>query len=64
MIRDWTVVGIKDPKLSEKLQLDDRLTLETAIQRVCQSETIKQQQPLLREEQSSGQVDNIPIRAI
>jgi len=47
MIRDRIVVGIKDPKLSEKLQMDDRLTLETAIQRVRQSETIKQQQPLL-----------------
>ena len=47
MIRDRIVVGIKGPKLSEKLQLDDKLTLETAIQRVRQSETIKEQQPIL-----------------
>jgi len=64
MIRDQIVVGIKDPKLSEKLQMDYRLTLETAIQHVRQSETIKQQQPLLWKEQSSGHVDDIPIGAI
>jgi len=43
------MVGIKDPKLSEKLQLDDRLTLVTAIQHVHQSEIIKQQQTLLQD---------------
>ena len=31
MIRDSLVVGIKDAKLSEKLQLDPELTLEKAI---------------------------------
>ena len=55
------MVGIKDPKLSEKLQPDDKLTLETAIQCVCQLEAIKQQQPLLWEEQSSGQVFSLHI---
>jgi len=64
MIRDQIVVGITDPKLSEKLQLDDKLTLETAIERVRQSETIKEQQPILREEQHSGQMDDIPVGAI
>ena len=31
MIRDRLVVGIRDSKLSEKLQLDDALTLERAV---------------------------------
>ena len=30
MIRDRLVVGIKDTNLSERLQLDPQLTLETA----------------------------------
>ena len=64
MIRDRIVVGIRDSNLSEKLQLDNKLTLETAIQRVRQSETIKHQQPLLREEQQSGNMDDIPIGSI
>ena len=64
MIRDRIVVGIRDSNLSEKLQLDDKLTLETAIQHVHQSETIKQQQPLLREEQQSGNMDDVPIGSI
>jgi len=61
MVRDWMVVGIRDSNLSEKLQLDDKLTLETSIQR---AETIKQQQPLIREEQQSGHMDDIPIDSI
>ena len=48
------MVGIRDSDFSEKLQFDDKLALETAIQRVRQPETIKQQQPLLREESRSG----------
>ena len=64
MIRDQIVVGIRDSNLSEKLQLDDKLTLETAIQRVLKSETIKQQQSLLRKEQQSGNMDDIPIGSI
>ena len=32
MIRDCLVVGIQDSALSQKLQLDDKLTLETAHQ--------------------------------
>ena len=48
MIRDRIVVGIRNSALSEKLQLDPRLTLDSAISQVRQSEAIKQQQPLLR----------------
>ena len=51
MIRDRLVVGITDSKLSENLQLDSELTLEKANTQACQKETVKQQQPLLREAQ-------------
>jgi len=60
LIRDRLVVGIKDVKLSEKLQLDPELTLEKAITQSRQAETIKQQQPLLR----GGQINESPIAAI
>ena len=59
MIRDRIVVGIKNAKLSEKLQLDSTLTLEKAITQVRQSEEIKRQQPLLR-----GEGDSLPIGSV
>ena len=31
MIRDWSVVGLRDAGLSEKLQIDPELTLDKAI---------------------------------
>ena len=48
MIRDRIVVGIRNSALSERLQLDTRLTLDGAISQVRQAEAVKQQQPLLR----------------
>ena len=48
MIRDRVVVGIRDVRLSERLQLDAKLTLETAVQQARQAEVIKSQQPALR----------------
>ena len=59
MIRDRIVVGISNATLSEKLQLDTDLTLDKAITQVRQSESVKQQQPLLR-----GEAGNTPIGAI
>ena len=44
MVRDRIVVGIKDSKLSEKLQMDNELTLEKAISLARNSESVKQQQ--------------------
>ena len=38
LIRDRVVVGIKDKKLSEQLQLDSKLTLEKAITKTRQSQ--------------------------
>ncbi|KAK0135441.1 hypothetical protein N1851_028708 [Merluccius polli] len=53
LIRDRIVVGLRDAKLSENLQLDADLTLENAIRRVKQSAAVKRQQPVLR---GTGQV--------
>lgn len=47
LLRDKIVIGIRDTRLSEKLQLDADLTLAEAVQQVRQSETVKQQQVLL-----------------
>ena len=41
MIRDRIVVGIRNSRLAEKLQLDPDLTLEKAVTQVRQSEAIK-----------------------
>ena len=48
MIRDRIVMGICNTRLSEKLQLDPNLTLDSAITQARQSEAVKLQQPLLR----------------
>ena len=42
------ISGIRNNTLSEKLLLDPRLTLHSAITQVRQSEAVRQQQPLLR----------------
>ena len=47
-IRDKIVIGISDLEVSEKLQLEPELSLEKAIQIICQSEQIKQQNVSLR----------------
>ena len=41
LIRDRIVVGLRDRKLSGKLQLDPKLTLELAIRQAKQSEMVK-----------------------
>ena len=48
MIRDRLVVGLRDAKLSEKLQLNSELTLEKAVNQARQSEAVKKQQHILR----------------
>jgi len=59
MIRDRIVVGIRNSALSEKLQLDSKLTLETAVAQVRQSEAVKLQQPLLRA--SCAEKPDLPV---
>ena len=47
LIRDRIVVDLKDRKLSEQLQLDPKLTLEKAVTKAKQSETVKKQQTFI-----------------
>jgi hypothetical protein len=42
LIRDRLVISICDAKLSEKLQMDDKLTLEKAITTIRQAESVHQ----------------------
>ena len=48
LIRDRIVVGLQDAKLSEKLQIDSSLTLQTAINKARQNKSVKKQQEILR----------------
>ena len=48
MNRDRLVVGLRDSKLSEKLQLDANLTLESAVSQARQNEAVKKQQTTIR----------------
>ena len=52
MIRDRSVVRIKDTVLSDWMQLDDDLTLEKASKMVRQSEQVKQEQRDIGEEKT------------
>ena len=59
MIRDRIVVGIRSAKLSEKLQLDPKLTLETAVTQARQAEAVKLQQAVIRGE--GAEYDTLPV---
>ena len=48
MVRDRIVVGLANAKLSEKLQLDRKLTLDSAVTQARQDETVRKQQATLR----------------
>ncbi|KAK0156642.1 hypothetical protein N1851_000118 [Merluccius polli] len=50
LLRDRLVVGLKDSRLSERMQLDRELTLTKAITMARQSEEVKRQQTDLRGE--------------
>ena len=41
MIRDRIVVGLRDGRLSEKLKMDSKLTLDTAVATARESEMVK-----------------------
>ena len=58
MIRDRLVVGIRDIALSERLQLDAKLTLEKAKKEVRQKEAVREQNQTLKE---TGDSRNNPI---
>ena len=63
MIHDRLVVGIRDSKLSEKLQLGDALTLERAVTQIRRIEIVKHQQPE-RGVSISGTTPEAPVGAI
>ena len=63
LIRDRLVVGLKDLQLSERLQMDSKLTLATATKQARESERIKGQQSSLRVQPPvSGNVDAMRSR--
>ena len=53
LIRYRLVFGLRDTRLAERLQLDPELTLEKAVNQARQTEAVKTQQVLLRDDQSS-----------
>ena len=59
MIRDRIVVGLRDSTLSEKLQLEPNLTLETAITFARQREQVKKQQQVIRANETPSNIDAI-----
>ena len=59
MIRDRLVVGIRDSALSQKLQLDSTLTLESAKTSIRQKEAVHKQQQLLKGEESASNSSNV-----
>ena len=60
LVRDRIVVGIKDGKLSEKLQLEAGLTVDSCITKVWQSESVRKQQGIAR----GYRDDKIAIQAV
>ena len=59
MIKDHLVVGIHDTTLSEKLQLDSALTLESAKKAIRQRETVHKQQQSLKGDSTGAELDVI-----
>lgn len=53
MVWDRIVVGIRDCRLSEKMQLDPELTLDKAVNLARQSEAVRKQQATIRGTESS-----------
>ena len=51
-------------KLSERLQLDNALTLEKAIVEARQTETVRHQQPLLKGGTESNSTPKAPVGAV
>ena len=62
LIRDRIVVGLRDKALSEKLQLESSLTLEKAINQAKPKELIRQQQEIIRPQESPVNVDRINVK--
>ena len=61
MIRDRIVVGLRDRKLSERLQLEADLTLEKAITMGRQSESVRKQQSIIRGDEEIAMESSIDV---
>ena len=59
MARDRLVVGIRDSSLSEKLQMDAKLTLESAKKTIRQREAVHEQQRAKRQQLGHGPLATI-----
>ncbi len=59
MIRDRIVVGVRDKQLSEKLQLDNALTLERAVNQVRSHDAVRKQQKDLQCRPPSPKIDQV-----
>lgn len=59
LVRDRLVVGITDSKLSEHLQMDENLTLETAKNKILQAEMVKAQAKELRDKPEVAKIEKI-----
>ena len=53
MICDCLVAGIHDITLSKMLQMDYWLTLDTVIRKVCEKESIRQQQKTIQQDKDT-----------
>ena len=62
LIRDRLIVGIRDSRLSERLQLDADLTLDKALAIIRQSETVHRRQVFLRGD--NNETRQIPIDVV
>ena len=61
MIRDRLIVGLRDAALSEKLQMDSDLSLQTVISTARQRESVRKQQSVVRGD-SQPNVDAVSMR--
>ena len=62
MIRDRLVVGIRDSRLSETLQLDAKLTLGGAKEKIRQLEAVREQQLELKEGENNSSLYEVKFR--
>ncbi|UYV78480.1 hypothetical protein LAZ67_16001679, partial [Cordylochernes scorpioides] len=63
LIRDRIVVGVRDKALSERMQLDSKLTLEKAVKMVRQQEAVRQQQVDLQRPSTSQKVNQVKFNS-
>lgn len=59
LVRDRLVVGIRDQQLSQQLQMDEKLTLKTASDKIMQSEAVQAQNKDIRGATSKTDGDEV-----